>query len=37
MWREAIMAQFEILHPYWHGGTEEDNENLRIAGIRAEI
>jgi hypothetical protein len=37
MWREAIMAQFVILSLYWPGGTEEDNENLRIASIQAEI
>jgi hypothetical protein len=37
MWKEAVVAQFNVLHQYVLGGTEENGENLRISNIQAQI
>jgi hypothetical protein len=37
MWKEAVVAYFKVLLQHSIGGTEENHDKLRIAGLRAEI
>jgi hypothetical protein len=38
IWKEAVMAQFNVLSRHLPGGTEEDQgKPVRITGLRADI
>jgi hypothetical protein len=37
IWKEAAVYWFKVLFRHSLAGTEENHENLRIAGLRAEI
>jgi hypothetical protein len=28
MWKEAVVAQFEVVSQHWSGGSEESHENV---------
>jgi hypothetical protein len=37
MWKEAVVAEFDILSGNLSGGTEEDRKHLRIVNMPTEI
>lgn len=37
MWKEVVVAGFEILLCHFPGGAEETHKKLRVVGVPAEI